>query len=303
MERIRRCAAGLVFWVGVGVFGVLLDGGGAWAQTGAGSGRAVVYPVPTTGEASRFQVPQVRLADAAVARRIDGFLLRRFRDEINEAVDSTASPQRQVRQAARLCCYDEETKTWWVGGQGVTATDYTVLLNQNHVLSLGFSISYNGSEEPGGAHLTFDLRTGRVLALADLVADPPAQLGRRLQAAISRRLRDNIAQAVTDGNDSASIARMAWLYQIETWDTTPQRAYALDMAGSDENDPNNAELLRLTDFALELDALLLYHPIGMSRADFEFLPDDTYTFPYGRVQPKGLLLPVAAAAGKRKPRR
>ena len=300
MERIRRCAAGLVFW---GSVGVLFGGGRALAQTGAGSGRAVVYPVPTTGEAGRFRVPQVRLADAAVARRINGFLLRQFRDGVYDAVDSTASPQRQVRQAARLCCYDEETKTWWVGGQGVTETGYTVLLNQNYVLSLGFSSSYNGLEQPGGTHFTFDLRTGRVLALADLVADPPAQLGRRLQAAISRRLRDNIAQAVTDGNDSASIARMAWLYQIETWDTTPQRAYALDMAGSDENDPNNAAFLRLTDFALEPDALLLYHPIGMSRADFEFLPDDTYTFPYGRIRPKGLLLPVAQAAGKRKPRR
>jgi hypothetical protein len=38
---------------------------GAQAQT---SGRAVVVRVPAPGEVSRFQVPQVRLANAVVAR-------------------------------------------------------------------------------------------------------------------------------------------------------------------------------------------------------------------------------------------
>jgi hypothetical protein len=259
-----------------------------------------VYAVVNRG----FRVPQVRLTDAVVARRINRLLLRQFREESGENIDSTASPQQQLRQASRLCCFDEDTKTWWAGGMGVTDYDFGVLLNQNYLLSLGFSTSYNGLEQPSGSHLTLDLRTGRVLALADLVADPLAQLGRRLQAAVSRRLRGNVAEAVTTyGDDSTRIARMAWLYQLETWDTTPQRAYALDMAGSDEADPANTDFIRLTDFALTPDALLLYHPIGMSRIDFEFLPDDTYTFPYGRIKPKGLLLPVAQAALRKPPRR
>lgn len=82
------------------------------------------------------------------------------------------------------------------------------------------------------------------------------------------------------------------LYGICEWDTTPSRGLALDTATDAAAD--------LTEFALQSDALLLFHPIGMGRYDFEFLPEETYVFPYGHLQPKPLLLPLAQAIRSRK---
>ena len=301
MERMRAC--GPDFGSGMGRcvlllgLGFWLAAGSVWAQVVPGS-RAQVYSVPTTGEAGRFQVPQVKLPTAAVANRINRVLLRRFRDDANEQIDSTASPRRQVRQAVYQCCFDEDSKSWMAGGLGTTGMRYEVLLNQNYLLLLAFQDENQGLEQPGGPHLTFDLRTGRVLTLADLVADPPARLGRRLQAAISRRLRDNLAEAVANyGDDSSQIADVARLYDIEIWDTTPRRGMAMDAAPDDGTGVVDwIRWLRWKEFALQPDALLLYHTVGMSRLSFEFLPDETYTFPYARLKPKGLLVAVAKAA-------
>lgn len=266
----------------------LTSGRGAQAQGAAGS-RAQVYTI-TDSKSGRFQVPQIKLPNATVASRINHALMRHFRER-SEDVDSTHSPRQQLREAARQCCFDEETKSWRAGGDGLTDTDYTVLLNQNYLLSLAFSESNQGLAQPGGPHLTFDLRTGQVLKLTDLVADPPARLARRLQAAISRRLRDELANVVENyGDDSTRIDYVARLYDIETWDTTPRRGLALDTDGEYESDNYYFE------FALTPSALLLFHTVGMARVNFEFLPDETYTFPYKRLQPRGLLLPVAKAA-------
>lgn len=286
MKRLLLALLGLVGLLGSGVGEVRAQGApGSWAQ---------VYSVPTTKTSNAFQVPQVKLPDAAVTRRINRLLLRRFRDEIEGEVDSMASPRQQLQQAVRLCCFDEDTKSWRAGGDGLTDTDYGVLLNQDYLLSFEFINSYRGLLEPYGEHLTFDLRTGRLLTVSDLVADPPDQLGRRLQAAVSRRLRDNLANAAAVyGDDSARIARMAEVYEIVTWDTTPQRGQAFDTADGAE--------ASLYNFALTPDALLLFHPIGMRRFDFEFLPDDTYIFPWARLQPRPILSTLVQAATGKKP--
>ncbi|WP_126546901.1 hypothetical protein [Hymenobacter amundsenii] len=71
-----------------------------------------------------------------------------------------------------------------------------MLLNQNFLLSIEFENDYQGLSELETHHLTFDLRTGRQLSLADFVAYPPAELGRRFDAAIGRRLRDELANVV-----------------------------------------------------------------------------------------------------------
>ncbi|MBX0289433.1 hypothetical protein K3G63_03240 [Hymenobacter sp. HSC-4F20] len=84
-----------------------------------------------------------------------------------------------------------------------------MLLNQKYLLSLEFRQGYQGFEQPDTNHLTFELRTGRLLTLADVVADSSAQLGRRLQAALSRRLRDNLADVAATYGDSTQLAHVA----------------------------------------------------------------------------------------------
>lgn len=283
--------------------GMLLGGVGEVSAQEAPGSRAQVYAVPTTGEAGRFQVPQVKLPDATIASRINRTLLRHFRNRGFGAdeIDSTASPRQQLRQAVRVCCFDESSQAWMAGGQGFSNTEYTVLLNQGHLLSLAFMDSWQGLEQPGGPHLTFDLRTGRVLTVADLVADPPAQLSRRLQAAISRRLRDELGKAVEIyGDDSSRIDDVARLYQLEHWDTTPKRGLVFDMAdGTHMTDDEASFSLKLREFALTPDALLLFYTVGMSRVNFEFLPDETYTFPWARIQPLPILAPVVQASQAR----
>lgn len=294
MRRIKR-------WLLLGLLlsGVLL-GGRAQAQAAtpvAPGSRAQVYAVATTAVDARFQVPQVRLPNAAVARRINRVLLRDFTGYF-DTVDSAASPARQLRQAARECCYDEATKSWReFGNGGLTATAYTVLLNQDFLLSLAVSHDNADRTEPGGPHFTFDLRTGRLLTLADLLADPPAQLNQRLGRAINRRLRDDLASVAAEYGDSTTIdnvARLYGFYGVDEWNTTPQHQPAADTVVN----------YRYPDeFALRPQALLLFFTIGMARVEFEFLPDDTYIFPYERLHPRGLLVAVAEKAKRVKPRR
>jgi len=73
-------------------------------------GQAQLYTVAATGAGTRFQVPQVRLPDAGVARRVNQQLLRYVTSEFSR-VDSTASPRQQLHQAALEWYYDTELKS------------------------------------------------------------------------------------------------------------------------------------------------------------------------------------------------
>ncbi|GAB3833384.1 hypothetical protein [Hymenobacter jeollabukensis] len=273
----------------------LLSGAGAQAQVAPGS-QASVAPVATTGPAARFQVPQVKLPNAAVARRINQELLRLVVEQ-HGLENATASPRQLLTAAARECCYDELTERWRAGGNGLTELEYTVLLNQDYLLSVEFQLYYQGLNYPATQHLTFDLRTGNLLRVTDLLADSPLQLRRRLRAAVSRRLREELSQVAANYGDSATVAHVAELYQLANWNAAPARGLAEDLAAPDEDFPEHLE------FALTPKELLLFHPVGMSRLDFEFLPDEMYRFPYERVQPKSLLVPIARKAGAPKPSR
>ena len=265
-------------------------GAAGQARVGAATGRAQVYTVATTAVDARFQVPQVRLPDAAVARRINRVLLRDVTGYF-ETVDSAASPVRQLRQAARECCYNEATKSWQeFGNGGRTATAYTVLLNQDFLLSLAISHDNADRTELGGSYFTFDLRTGRLLTLGDLLADPPAQLNQRFGAAINRRLRDDLAEVTAIYGDSAvidDVSRLYGFHGVDEWNTAPRHQAAADTV-VDYQYPG--------EFALRPKALLLFHSVGMMPAQYEFLPNDTYIFPYERLHPRGLLVVVAKKA-------
>lgn len=265
------------------------------AQPAPGS-VARIYTV-TNGSSDSFRVPQVRLPNAAVARRINRQLLRQCID-YSEGVDSTASPLRQVRQAAVECCYDPEAKTWMNGGIGHTGADYQVLLNQGYLLSFAFSQDDNGLTRMEAEHLTFDLRTGRKLTLGDVVADPPARLHQRLDWAVDRRLKDELAQVAAGNGDSVVIAHVAELYGFENWSTVNRESVVADSSAAGLWDEKLWS--ETVDFALDDHALLLFHNVGMSRFDIPFLPDPDYTFPFARIRPRGLLVPLAKAAAAKK---
>lgn len=81
---------------------------------------------------------------------------------------------------------------------------------------------------------------------------------------------------------------------MDEWNTTPQHQPAADTVVNYQY-PD--------EFALRPQALLLFFTIGMARVEFEFLPDDTYIFPYERLHPRGLLVAVVKKAKRVKPRR
>ncbi|MBJ6109376.1 hypothetical protein JAO73_10150 [Hymenobacter sp. BT523] len=260
-----------------------------WAQAVAGAAQARIATVTEGRPANRFNVPQVQLGDAAVAARINRRLVALvLGGETNPAL----SVRQQLRQAERTCCYDGENGLGWnTAGQGLTGCDYTVLLNQQGLLSIEYSQEFTGAYTWEQArHATFDLRTGRQLALADLVADPPAQLTRRMHGAISRRLGETMAE-LRDAGDSTDFEIVAENFH---WDETAKRVRF-------QSDPGPAEEARasepdLESFALTPTELRLYYERMLPHVLLNLEADNTYRFPYSRVQPRGALLPVAARA-------
>ncbi|MGI4886397.1 MAG: hypothetical protein ACRYFR_15685 [Janthinobacterium lividum] len=264
-----------LLWAGLGVAGAP-----AGAQP-APSGRARVYSV-VEGD---FAVPQVKLPDAAVARRINRALLRLIIADRAEGVDSLGTPQQQLRQAARASRYDAGAQALRSAAQGFVGADYETLLNQDFLLSLGFGLEFVGAYPSRETkHATFDLRTGRRLRLGDLIADPPAQLTRRLQGAINRRMGEKLAEIAADSNDPAEVADLTERFH---WNRTTRRV-------NFETDGHaGGAVVVLDDFALTPPALLLFYQVGLPHAILNFEPDDTYRFPYARVLPRGPLVPLA----------
>ncbi|MBD2767892.1 hypothetical protein IC235_08295 [Hymenobacter sp. BT664] len=239
-------------------------------------------------------MPQVQLANAAVARRINRCLVRLV---LSEETDSTLSISQQLRQAARACCYDAENGLGWnTAGHGLTACNYSVLLNQRGLLSLQYAQEFTGAYSwEQESYVTFDLRTGRRLALADLVADSPAQLRRRMHNAITRRFGEALAEMAVDQEESADVAMVAEHF---CWDWSTKRVRF-------ESDPGPAGEDRaaepdLESFALTPHELRLYYGRLLPHVIQNYEPDNTYHFPYARVQPRGLLVPVAKAVTVKK---
>lgn len=278
---------------------------GTLAQQGTATGRALVYQVPVRGEAARFQVPQVRLANTVTARRINRLLLRVTLDDW-DGIDSTASPQRQLYQAARVCCYDPETRQWAAAGGGLTGSEYTVLLNQGELLSLSLTKQYTGAHHVYGTQfLTFNLRTGRRLILRDVVADTPEQLTRRLRGAARRRFQDIMEQATAAlKNGQVDSAEVAYAAERLGWDYATQRiAFADDAplpAGTEQRivDLPSPGLYN-ENFALTPKALLLFYNPEFHRLRQDYAPDDTYRFAYRTLHVQPILAWTHPSAPKK----
>lgn len=233
---------------------------------------ARVYKVQAYG----YEVPQVQLRNAAVGRLINRRLAKLiFRSNVDIAVDSLAPLAQQLRQAARACCYADGH--WLAPGQGFVGCRYEVLLNQGGLLSLQYDLTYCGAHEVySRGYVTFDLRTGLPLHLAQLVNDPEARLQRRMELAVNRRLQDNLKEVVAQYGKTEKLASVAERYSWD-WRTNGVKEFGAD----------------LTQFALTPKHLLLFYAVAFHRLDSEFEPDDTYRFSYGSLQLSSLLRSAA----------
>ncbi|MGI4871932.1 MAG: hypothetical protein ACRYFX_12240 [Janthinobacterium lividum] len=263
----------------------LLSGVGVRAQVGAGL-HARVYAVKYQQQAADFVVPQVQLADAGVARRLNYRLGRLVLSD--SETDSTATLPQQLRQAARACCYDAETKEP-TSGQGVVGLSYEVMFNAHGLLSIAYTLEINGAYSWAQTrHATFDLRTGQQLSLATLVSDPPAQLTARMRGAISRRFGETMA-AAAETEDAATLADLA---ERLHWNRAARHVKFATETSSEEG----ATPPELTDFALTPAALLVFYGPVLPHIMLNLEPDDTYRFPYARLHPGPLLRPLLPAA-------
>ena len=225
----------------------------------AATGRAVILRVSNPGERI-FTMPQVRLPDAAAAARLNAALVREF----GRNMDSTpATAVRAVRQA--LAEYQTNDHSGFVGA------GYEVLYNAHNLLSVELTAEYLGAYPSSGTrHATFDLRTGRQLTLAQLVADTVA-LRRRWRREINAAVAEHLGSFATaypeaDAELRADImARMAW-------DSTRQQVVFAP------NEP------RLNDFALSPTGLTLYHSYDFPHVIQALEPVTDYAFPYAQLK-------------------
>ena len=253
------------------------------AQPGPGL-QAQVVALKGKGKGAAFRLPQVALENRVVAQLINRRLLRRIiAPNVDSPIDTTGSPAQQIRLAAALdCCF--------------SGTHYTVLLNQGGLLSLEISLEYKGAYYYERTdHITFDLNTGRMLALADVVADSPKVLSGWLRSAISGRMTEEISQATADYGDSATVAD---LRQRFGWNAkTRQVVFAHGAQQDGATEPT------LTEFALSPHALLLYYRVWLPPGLFHFTPIESYAFPLEELRLRGpaqQLVPPVEVAPKRK---
>lgn len=230
-------------------------------------GRAETYAVLGAGKGAQFSLPQVRLPDEVVSQLINRTISRTVRQAAEQAVDTTAALPRQLRQiASQACC--------------LRGTRFQILLNQNYLFSVKLTLEFRGAYSyENQCYLVFDLATGRRLGLAELVADPPAQLTRRLEGAVNRRIGEYLGDTAT--SEHGGRAALAGQFG---WDFAKRR-----MRFSTLDKPSDVTAPNLDEFALTPHALVLFYRVGLPKSMLIDIPDGTYRFPYSRLQARGRL--------------
>jgi hypothetical protein len=230
-------------------------------------GRAELFAVLGAGKGAQFSLPQVRLADELAAARINRGIARAVVSQADAPVDTMAALPRQLRQlAGQPCC--------------LSGARFQTLLNQGNLLSLKLTLEFHGAyyyERP--VYLVFDLSTGQRLTLAALVADPPAQLARRLEGAVNRRIGEFLGDTATGEH-----AGRAALAERFGWDFAKRRVRFSTAAA-----PTEIPAPDLGEFALTPHTLLLFYRVGLPSSMLADIPEDTYRFPYTRLQVRGRL--------------
>ena len=243
------------------------------AQTPAG--RADIYAVLGAGKGAQFSLPQVRLADEVAATRINRSIARAVVSEADAPIDTTAALPRQLRQiAGQPCC--------------LSGARFQTLLNQGNLLSLKLTLEFHGAyyyERP--LYLVFDLTSGQRLTLAALVADSPAQLAHRLEGAVNRRIGEFLGDTATGEH-----AGRAALAERFGWDSGTRRVRFSTAAV-----PTEAPAVDLAEFALTPHTLLLFYRVRLPATMLADIPEETYRFPYARLQARGRLAELVQKSG------
>lgn len=219
--------------------------------------RAQVDKVIGKAKNSDFALPQVRLTNATVARRINETLLAYF-NQFNE--DTLARTARQaVRKAEKTFHRDNE--------QGFRGYEFEVLYNAYYVLSLSLTAYELGAHEVAtNTHAVFNLRTGQELALPDLVADTLA-----LKRSWQRQMNENTAASLAEfiKNNRPDSADLAYYKERVSWN---DRRRAVDL----DSPP---------DFALTSAGLRLfcYYDLPLPWTDMQ--PPSEYLFTWAELRP------------------
>jgi hypothetical protein len=225
--------------------------------------QAVVVSVSDTVD-GRFVVPQVRLPNAVVSDRINRGLVDVSLGEDLEAIPSPLTALAGVRQAQAE--YQAKSRRGFVGAR------YEVLYNDYGLLSVEFKADYLGAHPSSTVrHATFDLRTGRLLEVRDLVADTLALRSRWLQS-INRRIANHLRKLPAeypqmDADLLADVRRRLY------WNDSTQ---TVQLEGDDP---------RFYDFALTPFGLMLYYDFGFPHVIEALQPDSDYLFSYAMLAP------------------
>lgn len=230
-------------------------------------GRAETYAVLGAGKGAQFSLPQVRMPDEVASQRINRAIARAVLRAAEGPVDTTAALPKQLRQVAgQACC--------------LSGARFQVLLNQNYLYSVKLTLEFRGAyyyERP--TYLVFDLGTGQRLGLDALVADSPAQLRQRLEGAVNRRIGEFLGDTTTGEH-----AGRGHLAERFGWDFTKRR-----VRFSTATTQTEAPAADITEFALTPHALLLFYRVGLPATMLADIPEETYRFPYNRLQTRGRL--------------
>jgi hypothetical protein len=230
--------------------------------TPATTGRAQLTTVTELPAATRYEVPQVVLPNAAASHRINAALVQLLFADMEPGHSRPLGAAQAIEQAAA---------EYKANGQvGIFGTSFEVLCNQQNVLSLALTTEYSGAY-PWSAtrHATFDLRTGRRLALADLLADTLA-LRRRWHARLNRRLaayQQEVARNYKPDADAWATVR-----EYTGWSDTLRQV-------------RPARRPPLREFALTARGLVLYTSFWFPHPAMDLSPSDDYLFSYASLRP------------------
>ncbi|MBD2717010.1 hypothetical protein KBK19_18335 [Microvirga sp. STR05] len=220
----------------------------------------------------RFVVPQVQLPDAAAAARINAELVDAALGEDLQVVPLPLTALTGLRQAVSE--YTERDQKGFVGAR------YEVLYNDHGLLSVALTSDLLGAYASSVTrHATFELRTGRLLEVRDLLADTLA-LRQRWQESINRRVADHISKLPTEYAqlDAPLLAEVKRRLHWNDSTLTSQ------LEGDDP---------RFYDFALTPFGLTLYYDFGFPHVLEALQPETDYLFSYATLtpwlKPRGLL--------------
>lgn len=219
-----------------------------------------------------FVVPQVLLTDTVVAARINLVLVEAALAEDLQAVPQPLTARAAIRQAQLELAASSNS--------GLVGARYEVLYNTHHLLSVETTAEYLGAYPFSFTrHATFDLRTGQLLQVRDLVADTLA-LRQRWQQSINRRVAAHLRALPTDYP----------LLDADMLTDVQRRLFWTDSTATVQLD---AEEPRFYDFALTPFGLVLYYDFGFPHLMQALQPDTDYLFSYADLKlwlkPKGAL--------------